>query len=132
MPEPGAGPIDLSQKLELANAEIARLGALIGPDEAKYTDLKIRVWTLRDHAIGAEAMAGTARAQLRAAESALAEANAVARAARDTLTSVSTHLVELDKVRDHRDAMLRSPTWRLGSFFLWPLSRLRRLFRKPT
>jgi hypothetical protein len=73
---------------------------------SEITDLKHRLLTLRDHAIGAEAAAAAARAEV---EPARDERNRA--------------LEELAKVK-------RSRTWRTGKMVLSPLRVARRILRR--
>ena len=73
---------------------------------SEITDLKHRLLTLRDHAIGAEAAVGTARVEVEAAKDEAQRA-----------------LAELAAVK-------RSRTWRAGRVVLSPVGVVRRILRR--
>lgn len=75
-------------------------------ESGQNIDLKHRVLTLRDHAIGAEAAVGEARAEVEAANG-----------------RVHRALTELEAVK-------RSRTWRAGTMLLSPLDVLRRIVHR--
>ena len=79
----------------------------------ELTDMRRRILTLRDHAIGAEAAVGTARAEVEAANAEVEAANAEARLVRAELADVK-----------------KSQTWRTGKMVLAPVVLLRRLLHR--
>jgi len=89
-------------------------------------DLKVELWAARDAVIGAEAAAGQLRGRVKELE---AEVDAHQRhvdALVAEVVSLREHLVGLDAVVAHRDAILRSPTWRVGTVVMRPVQALRR------
>ena len=57
-----------------ARAEVERLRALVGPDEASYQQLRVDLWAARDAAFGAEMAAGELRGQVKVLEGQVARA----------------------------------------------------------
>jgi hypothetical protein len=53
---------------EALRAEVIRLRALVGPDEATYQQLRVDLWAARDAAFGAEMAAGELRGQIKVLE----------------------------------------------------------------
>ena len=83
---------------------------------AEVMDLRRRLLTLRDHAIGAEATVGTARA---AAEQARAEAE---RARAEVVRVAAAGVAEAELLRT-------TNTWRVGHRLVSPLARVKRLIQ---
>jgi hypothetical protein len=91
--------------------------------------LRLEVWAARDAVIGAEAAAGQLRAKVRALESALDDRNRHLEALLAEVAALRERIAALEVVEEHRDAMLRSPTWRLGVVMMKPVQAVRR--RRP-
>lgn len=79
----------------------------------ELTDMRRRILTLRDHAIGAEAAVGTARTEVEAANAEVEDANAEVRLVRADLADVK-----------------KSQTWRAGKMLLSPVVLLRRILHR--
>lgn len=90
-------------------AVVAERPALI----SELTDMRRRILTLRDHAIGAEAAVGTARSEADAADARVRLAN----------ERVHSALTELAAVK-------QSQTWRAGKVVLSPVVLVRRVFHR--
>jgi len=90
---------------------------------------QLEVWALRDAVIGAEAAAGQLRARVRALESELDDRRRHADALLVEVAALRDRIEALERVEAHRDAMLRSPTWRVGVLVMRPLQAVRR--RRP-
>ncbi|WP_168800530.1 class I SAM-dependent methyltransferase [Cellulomonas telluris] len=88
------------------------------------TELRRRVLTLRDHAIGAEASVGTMRARLAERQIELADTRAELALCREEVVQVHARL---RGVLDELEATRASSTWRVGSFATRPLHYLRRV-----
>jgi predicted nucleic acid-binding Zn-ribbon protein len=54
--------------VDALRAEVERLRALVGPDEASYQQLRVDLWAARDAAFGAEMAAGELRGQVKVLE----------------------------------------------------------------
>jgi hypothetical protein len=80
----------------------------------------------RDAAIGAEAEAGQLRATVRRLESELDGHQRHVDALVREVASLRERLAGLEVVEAHRDAMLRSSTWRAGLMVMRPVRALRR------
>jgi hypothetical protein len=94
--------------------------------DGEVANLKVELWAARDAVIGAEAAAGQLRARVKELE---AEVDSHARhvdALVAEVMSMREHLAGLETVAAHRDAILRSPTWRAGSIVMRPVQALRR------
>ena len=87
---------------------------------------QVEVWALRDAVIGAEAAAGQLRARVRALESELDDRRRHADALLVEVAALRDRIEALEKVEAHRDAMLRSPTWRAGMLVMRPVQAVRR------
>jgi hypothetical protein len=96
-------------------------------DEAAARQLE--VWALRDAVIGAEAAAGQLRARVRALESELDDRRRHAEALLVEVAALRDWIEALERVEAHRDAMLRSLTWRVGVLVMRPVQAVRR--RRP-
>jgi chromosome segregation ATPase len=93
-------------------------------DEAAARQLE--VWALRDAVIGAEATAGQLRARVRALESELDDRRRHAEALLVEVAALRDRVEALERIEAHRDAMLRSPTWRVGTLVMRPVQAVRR------
>jgi hypothetical protein len=96
------------------------------PSLDQLAQLKIDLWAARDAAIGAEAAAGQLRAQLRATESELDDRRRHVEALLREVEQLRARIVDLEAVQAHRDALLRSPTWRIGTLIMRPVQAARR------
>jgi hypothetical protein len=85
---------------------------------------RIELWAARDAVIGAEAAAGRLRARVMELEAALDDRNR-------HVSALLDEVVELRKVETHRDALLRSPTWKAGVTVMRPVQWVRRGTRRP-
>jgi hypothetical protein len=92
-------------------------------DIAERASLKMDLWIARDAAIGAEAAAGQLRARVKALETELDDRE---RHVAALLEEVELLRHALADVQGHRDAMLRSPTWRIGKVVMRPVQIARR------
>jgi hypothetical protein len=92
----------------------------------ELASLRTDLWTARDAAIGAEAAAGQLRGRVKALESELDDRQ---RHVAALLAEVEMLRRALAEVEGHRDAMLRSPTWRIGKVVMKPVQAVR---RRPT
>ena len=97
-------------------------------DEAAARQLEL--WRIRDAVIGAEAAAGQLRARVKALESELDDRRRHADALLVEVAVLRDRIAALEQVEAHRDAMLRSPTWRVGVLVMRPLQAVRR--RRPS
>jgi len=105
--------------------------ALEASAAAELSDLRRRVLTLRDHAIGAEAAVAAARDEVDAARAEVAAAKeevaAAKEEAKEEVSFANGHmhraLTELAEVR-------RSRTWRTGQVVAYPLGVMRRTLRR--
>ena len=88
--------------------------------------LTVELWAARDAVIGAEAAAGQLRARVKELEAELDGHQRHVDALVAEVVSLREHLAGLEAVVAHRDAMLRSPTWRAGSIVMRPVQALRR------
>jgi hypothetical protein len=88
--------------------------------------VRLGVWAARDAVIGAEAAAGQLRAKVRALESALDDRNRHLEALLAEVAALRERIAALEVVEEHRDAILRSPTWRLGAVVMKPVQAVRR------
>jgi hypothetical protein len=100
-----------------------------GPASDEVAELRIELWAARDAAIGAEAAAGQLRGRVRALESQLDDRQRHLDALMREVEELRARIVELEQVELHRDAMLRSPTWRIGTAVMRPVQAVRR--RRP-
>lgn len=91
--------------------------------------LRVELWAARDAVIGAEAAAGQLRGQVRALESQLDDRRRHADALLREVECLRERIIELERVEAHRDALLASPTWRIGTAVMRPLQAVRR--RRP-
>lgn len=71
---PNSSETSTPNDLDALRAEVERLRALVGPDEAAYQQLRVDLWAARDAAFGAEMAAGELRGQVRILEGQLARA----------------------------------------------------------
>ena len=94
------------------------------PDDV--ADLRVELWAARDAVIGAEAAAGQLRGRVKELEAELDAHQRHVDALVAEVVSLREHLAGLEAVAAHRDAMLRSPTWRIGTAVLRPLQAVRR------
>ena len=92
-------------------------------------ELRLELWVARDAAIGAEAAAGQLRGRVRALESELDDRQRHLDALLAEVQALRDRVEALERVEAHRDAMLHSPTWRLGTLVMRPVQLVRR--RKP-
>jgi hypothetical protein len=99
-------------------------------DSARSLDqvaqLKIDLWAARDAAIGAEAAAGQLRATVRGLESELDDRRRHLEALLQEVQQLRARIADLEEVEAHRDALLRSPTWRVGTLMMRPVQAARR------
>ena len=93
-------------------------------DEA--AQLRLELWEARDAAIGAEVAAGQLRGRVRALESQLDDRQRHLDALLHEVGELRSRIVELEQVEVHRDAILRSPTWRIGTMVMRPVQVVRR------
>jgi len=87
---------------------------------SEIIDLKHRLLTLRDHAIGAEAAVGAAQVEVEAAR-----AETEAAEARVRLADERAHVALSELV-----AVKQSQTWRVGELMLSPVAVVRRMFHR--
>jgi chromosome segregation ATPase len=99
-------------------------------DERELVELRLQLWEARDAAMGAEATAGQLRARVKQLESELDDRRRHADALLVEVDVLRERLRALDAVVEHRDALLASPTWRLGELLLRPVQRARRVIRR--
>ncbi len=99
------------------------------PASDEVAGLRIELWAARDAAIGAEAAAGQLRGSVRALKSQLDDRQRHLEALMHEVDELRARIVELEQVEAHRDAMLRSPTWRIGTAVMRPVQAVRR--RRP-
>jgi hypothetical protein len=99
------------------------------PSFDEVADLRIELWAARDAVIGAEAAAGQLRGRLRALESQLDDRQRHLDALLYQVDELRRRVAALEQVEAHRDAMLRSPTWRIGTMVMRPVQAARR--RRP-
>ncbi|MEY3361935.1 MAG: hypothetical protein RL531_1654 [Actinomycetota bacterium] len=71
---PNSSETSIPNDVDALRAEVERLRALVGPDEAAYQQLRVDLWAARDAAFGAEMAAGELRGQVRILEGRLARA----------------------------------------------------------
>jgi hypothetical protein len=100
-----------------------------GRAESEAVARQLELWALRDAVIGAETAAGQLRARVRALESELDDRRRHAEALLQEVTVLRQRIDALERVEAHRDAMLRSPTWRIGTVVMRPVQAIRR--RRP-
>jgi chromosome segregation ATPase len=91
----------------------------------EVAELRIELWAARDATIGAEAAAGQLRGTLRALESQLDDRQRHLDALLREVDELRRRIGELEQVEAHRDAMLRSPTWRIGTMVMRPVQAAR-------
>jgi len=96
------------------------------PSSDEVAELRIELWAARDAVIGAEAAAGQLRGHVRALESQLDDRQRHLDALLREVDDLRRRIVELEQVEAHRDAMLRSPTWRVGAMVMRPVQAARR------
>jgi chromosome segregation ATPase len=96
------------------------------PSFDQVAELRIELWAARDAVIGAEAAAGQLRARVRALESELDDRQRHLEALLRQVDELRQCIGELEQVHAHRDAMLRSPTWRIGTLMMRPVQAIRR------
>jgi hypothetical protein len=96
------------------------------PSFDQVAELRIELWAARDAVIGAEAAAGQLRARVRALESQLDDGQRHLAALLLEVDELRRRIVDLEQVQAHRDAMLRSPTWRIGALVMRPMQAARR------
>jgi hypothetical protein len=99
-------------------------------DEPDVVELRLQLWEARDAAIGAEAKAGQLRARVKLLELQLDDRTRHADALLAEVEALRQRVEALEAVARHRDAMLASPTWRLGERMLRPMQRLRMVLRR--
>src|SRR5262249_50702802 len=92
----------------------------------EVAELRIELWAARDAVIGAEAAAGQLRGRIRALESQLDGPQRRRAAGRPGGGDRRRRIDALEQVEAHRDAMLRSPTWRIGTLVMRPVQAVRR------
>ncbi|MFM8305039.1 MAG: hypothetical protein ACKOA9_12225 [Actinomycetota bacterium] len=78
--------------VDALRAEVERLRALVGPDEAAYQRLRVDLWSARDAAFGAEMAAGELRGQVKILEGRLARAERNAKWFKARLKAPLRHL----------------------------------------
>lgn len=71
---PSTSGASIPDDVDALRAEVERLRALVGPDEAAYQQLRVDLWSARDAAFGAEMAAGELRGQVKVLEGQLARA----------------------------------------------------------
>lgn len=96
------------------------------PSFDQLAELRIKLWAARDAVIGAEAAAGQLRGRVRALESELDDRQRHLEALLREVDELRHRIGALEQVRAHRDAMLRSPTWRIGTLVMRPVQAARR------
>jgi hypothetical protein len=92
----------------------------------ELASLRKELWMARDAAIGAEAAAGQLRGRVKALESQLDDRTRHAEALLAEVEMLRRRLADLEEIERHRDAMLRSPTWRIGVAVMRPVQAVRR------
>jgi hypothetical protein len=105
---------------------VARDSAPRGEAGTEGADLRVELWAARDAAIGAEAAAGQLRARVRELEAELDSRRRHLDALLVEVGALRERLAALEAVERHRDAILRSPTWRVGTIVMRPLQAVRR------
>ncbi len=99
----------------------------LGAEDADERErLTLELWAARDAVIGAEAAAGQLRARVRLLEAEVDSHQRHVHALVAELVSMRERLAGLEAAEAHRDALLRSPTWRAGTFVMRPVQALRR------
>src|SRR4051794_36281429 len=88
--------------------------------------LTVELWIARDAVIGAEATAGQLRAKVRQLEAEVDAHQRHVHALVAEVVAMRERLKGLEDVERHRDAILRSPTWRIGTAVMRPLQTVRR------
>jgi hypothetical protein len=101
-----------------------------GPRAPEPTDdaaaRQLELWRARDAVIGAEAAAGQLHARIKALEAELDDRRRHADALLVEVAALRDRISALEQVEAHRDAMLRSPTWRVGMLVMRPVQAVRR------
>jgi chromosome segregation ATPase len=92
----------------------------------ELAEVTVELWAARDAAMGAEAAAGQLRARVKELEAELDAHRRHVDALVAEVASLRGRLAGLEVVAAHRDAMLRSPTWRVGTLVMRPVNALRR------
>lgn len=112
-----------------AQEEFDRVASLSERDELiiEVAELGRRVLTLRDHAVGAEASVGTARAEV---ERQAAIAEHVRGRLRESTEAVHERDRELHLARLELQKVRRSSSWRIGNTIVRPASALRRWVKR--
>ena len=101
-----------------------------GDDTETLAALRVALWQAHDAAFGAEMAAGQLRGQVKQLEAELDDRRRHAEALLIEVEVLRQRIHDLDAVSAHRDAMLASPTWRLGEMLLKPAQRVRRVVRR--
>jgi predicted nucleic acid-binding Zn-ribbon protein len=96
------------------------------PSFDQMAELRIELWAARDAVIGAEAAAGQLRGRVRALESQVDDGRRHVEALLIEVQELRRRIADLEDVQAHRDAMLRSPTWRIGAAVMRPVQAARR------
>jgi hypothetical protein len=91
-----------------------------------HRELTVELWAARDAAAGAEAAAGQLRARVRELEAELDSHRRHVDALVAEVVALRERVAGLAAVERHRDAILRSPTWRAGTIVMRPLKAVRR------
>ena len=92
--------------------------------ETNDVDAKLEILRLRDELIGALAREGELRARLFVHE------NGMARGVDHMSIFNHAQVVERNsQLEDQIDTILKSRTWRIGAFLLWPSKAVRRILR---
>jgi hypothetical protein len=101
-----------------------------GPKDAPLPDatarLRVELWAARDAAIGAEVAAGQLRGRVKALEAELDDRQRHVQALLREVAALRDRVQALELVQANRDAILRSPTWRIGVLVMRPLQLVRR------
>jgi hypothetical protein len=113
-----------------ADASVSDVADASGPDEDDERQrLTVELWIARDAVIGAETAAGQLRAKVRQLEAEVDAHQRHVHALVAEVVAMRERLKGLEEVERHRDAILRSPTWRMGTAVMRPLQALRRRVR---
>jgi chromosome segregation ATPase len=91
----------------------------------RVAELTVELMAARDAVVGADAAAGQLRARVRELEAELDAHQRHVDALVTELAGLRERIAGLEEVQAHRDAILRSPTWRIGTAVMRPVQVLR-------